>query len=188
MHVLLVHFPIALLAFTPVMILAAIVFRKWGRQFAAAAGFVLVAGTIAAQVAVLSGEAAEEFAEDMGIKADQEAYELMEEHGEAGERVRNIYLVLSVLYWAYLGITGLGRRSLPLGADVAALLLFFLLTAGGALAVANTGHMGGLLVHTHGMLAPMDAEAAAAAAAAAEEAGSSAEPEAEEAENSEGEE
>lgn len=167
MHVLIVHFPIALLTFTPVMIVAAILFRKWGRQFAAAAGFLLIAGTIAAQVAIMSGEAAEHLAKELAIDADPEASELLEHHSEAAEAVRNIFAMLTVLYWGYLAATGLSKRKPTLAVDISVLAVFVILTGVGALALANAAHMGGELVHSHGILAPLDKQAADASAEAA---------------------
>lgn len=149
------------------MLVAAILFRKWGRQFAAAAGFVLLAGTLTCQLALMSGHAAEEFVEELGLDSNPAAHETLEEHEEAGEAVRNLFAALTLLYWGYLAFTGLTARKPTLPADSAVLAAFAALTAIAAAALLNAAHLGGELVHKHGILAPMDKEAAAAASEAA---------------------
>jgi uncharacterized membrane protein len=164
-HVILVHFPIGLLLFTPVMLLLALLARKSGRQFAIAAFVVLLAGSIAAQVAVMSGEAAEELAAEQGIHDDPAMHEALEKHEEGALLARNLFAGITILYLVYLLLPAVRSGRLGEGAQAAALLVFLLLTLGSGLILVNAAHAGGQLVHVHGILAPLDDSAGATSAA-----------------------
>src|SRR5690242_3293689 len=144
-HVILVHFPIALLVFTPFLLLLAFLFRSMSRAFAVSAGILLICGTIAAQVAVMSGGAAEDLLKAQGINsedADPAMKEALHEHEEGGELVRNIYVALSVLFLIYLLAPAVRNDSIGPAANAGLLFLFLVLTGLGALIVANTAHLG----------------------------------------------
>jgi uncharacterized membrane protein len=167
-HVLIVHFPIALLmAAVPIMLLLAVLFPHSARQFAIAAGVLLVVGAAAAFLATQTGEAAQTLAEQMGAAENPAIHEAIEVHSDMAETVRNSYIVFAGVFVLYLIFSGLPNRKWSAGVSRAALIFFLLASLAGAVYVANTAHAGGMLVHTYGILAPLEGDAAAVAAAAA---------------------
>jgi uncharacterized membrane protein len=168
-HVLLIHFPIALLlAALPVLLLAALVWPKTSRQFAIAAGLMLVLGTVACYVATQTGQAAEELARKQGVLEDHEIHEALETHAHYGETVRNWYTYFAAAYLLFLLLPVMLKKELPAGANAMLLMLFLGVSGGLGLALVNTAHAGGILVHEHGLLAPLvNGQAAEDAAAAA---------------------
>jgi uncharacterized membrane protein len=175
-HVLIVHFPIALLmAAVPIMLLLAVLFPHSARQFAIAAGVLLVVGAAAAFLATQTGEAAQTLAEQMGAAENPAIHEAIEVHSDMAETVRNSYIVFAGVFVLYLIFSGLRNREWSPAVNGVVLFIFLLASMGGALLVANTAHSGGMLVHTDGLLAPLtrgaeveDAAAAAAGSQAAE--------------------
>jgi len=167
-HVLIVHFPIALLMVAvPLMLLLAVLFPRSARQFAIAAGVLLVVGAAAAFLATQTGEAAQTLAEQMGAASDPAISEAIEVHSGMAETARNIYVGFAAVFVLYLIFSGLRNREWSAGVNGVVLFIFLLASIGGALLVANTAHSGGLLVHADGLLAPLDGGEAAAAAEAA---------------------
>jgi uncharacterized membrane protein len=133
-HPVIVHTPIALII---VSLLFDIVGRltdlDWWRKAAFA---MLVVGVLGAGAAVLTGNAAEEKAEDQGVPHDA-----IEQHEEAG--ILTLWLgVAAVLARA------LAARPGPARAAVSALALIAHLLVAGAVGVA--GYRGGILVFQHG--------------------------------------
>jgi len=145
-HVLVVHFPIALLLVAPLFVLLAIFFPA-RHGFAVTAMLLLLLGTAGAFVAIVTGEAARDRVED----GPDAMFDLLDEHEEAAETTRNVYAVLAGLYTAYVIVSLLvGRLSramfrVPIG------IAFLLCFAAAGLLLANTGHMGGRLVHEFGV-------------------------------------
>jgi uncharacterized membrane protein len=134
LHPVIVHTPIALILFS---LLFELVGRftdiDWWRKAAFA---MLVIGVLGAGAAVLSGNAAEETAEDQGVPDDA-----IEAHEEAG--TLTLWLgVAAVLARALASRPGPARGAVSLLALVA-----HLLTAG---AVGMAGFRGGILVYDHG--------------------------------------
>lgn len=166
LHVLVVHFPIALLMVAvPLMLLVAVLFTRFSRYFAVAAALFLCLGVGSAYIATLSGEAAEELAEEMGAGEDPVIHEAIEHHAEMAEQTRNAYAIFAAVFLLYLIISGLPRREWSPALNGVLLVLFLAASLAGALSIGNTAHSGGVLVHTHGLLAPLENGAAAAQAA-----------------------
>jgi uncharacterized membrane protein len=145
-HPIIVHTPIALII---VSLLFDIVGRMtdldWWRKAAFA---MLVIGVLGAGAAVLSGNAAEERAEDQGVP-----HEPIEEHQAAG----------TLTLW--LGVAAVLARALaarpgPARGAISALALVAHLLAAGAVGVA--GYRGGILVYDHGAGVKTTAPATAA--------------------------
>lgn len=154
-HVLVVHFPIALLLVAPLlMVLAMIAPRKWSGM-ASAAWIVLLLGTVSAWVAVSTGHAAYEETGDM----PDAAHQIMVRHGDMGETVRDVFTGICVGYGAVLLAPALFKK-LKVGA-VRALgtLVVLAVYAWAGVYLANTAHLGGLLVHEYGIQAAVAAEA-----------------------------
>lgn len=151
MHVLIVHLPVGLLVTAPLLILLGLLPRI-GRYFRSAALLLLVLGTAGAFLAVSSGEAAAPYAlRAPGMR------EVLEEHEELGEAVRTAVTILTIAYafFVYLPIAlkrfAAKRARLLAGVSVGgqALVLVGVVLAG--LALANTAHLGGRLVHEFGV-------------------------------------
>lgn len=150
-HVLLIHFPIALLLAAPLFILlGALVAARW-QGFAVVAALLMVLGTAGTWVAVSTGETARDVIED----ASDEALEVLEEHEELGELTRNVYTGLTAAYVIFVLLTlvwgpiAKAAIRIPLG------LIFLALSAGAALYLAGTAHLGGRLVHEYGIRATL---------------------------------
>lgn len=150
MHPLVVHMPIGVLLLAPLLVLCAGVCTKSRGVVSGLVLLVLVVGAAGAVLATVTGDAAEHAA-----KIPPSAGKVFHEHEEMGELTRNIAIGVAI---GYAVVAGLGaglkdrfKRPLWIGAHVLVLL------SCGALAVAlmNTGHLGGRLVHEFGVLAPI---------------------------------
>jgi len=146
LHPLVVHFPVALLMVTPLFLLGAVVVRGWSPSLIRGALILSVLGTVAAFVAVESGEAAGELAERTPAVSA-----VLERHEEWAESLRTTFLVLTLLLLARVA----APRWMPkMNAPPAVLPLniaFFALYAAGTVLVINTAHLGGRLVHEYGV-------------------------------------
>jgi len=152
-HPIVVHFPIALLlaAWVPVAIGLVDKPRRTGWMLAGL--LALLGGTLMAFVAVMSGEATEDAALITTVAGER----LVHEHEEMGELARNLFVMVTLLFGAVLGVGaamkkgGARKATLTIGGVIVLALYAY---AGSRLAWA--GHMGGELVHGHGVRAPMD--------------------------------
>jgi uncharacterized membrane protein len=105
-------------------------------------------GTLGAFLATWSGEATEH-----AITMTEEIHRLVHEHEEAAELARNIFIGITAAFALLtLGVWKI-ERVRKLGG--AALVLILLAQVAGTLVLANAGHLGGMLVHEHGLRAPM---------------------------------
>jgi heme A synthase len=164
LHVLVVHFPIALLMLAaPVLIGLALIIPKHSRQFAAAAAVMLLLGTGTCYLALNTGDAAEELAVAQGAESDPDIAKALHEHKEMAEAVTRYFTIFTAAFVLFLIVTSLRKEALPAAANVALLLLFLCGNALLALGLANAAHHGGLLVHEHGLLAPLSPGAGKAA-------------------------
>ncbi len=147
LHPLIVHFPIALLIVAPLFILLAILFPRARMAMAASAVVLMLAGTIAAFVAVEAGEQAAELADRTEAIAP-----VLDRHAELAEQTRTAFAILTVLYAAALAAPRFTRKRQWGGrAFVAMSVVYLLLYGGGLLLLVNTAHQGGLLVHQFGV-------------------------------------
>jgi uncharacterized membrane protein len=154
-HVLVVHFPIALLLSAPVLVVLALLVPKLRRGIALAALAVMAMGATGAVAAVGTGEDAAEEAKDTA--AGRAAEGLLEEHEEAGERTRTAFLVLFGAYGLMQLVPVLRKKEFGRKADLSLHGVFLLLYAVGCLQLAHTAHLGGRLVHERGVHAPVAA-------------------------------
>ncbi|MCE9614359.1 MAG: hypothetical protein K8T26_08785 [Lentisphaerae bacterium] len=156
LHPLVVHFPIALLMFAPVLVLAGLVCGKARGGLHLAALLLMGFGTLAAYLAVETGEAAAHLApQTEAIRA------AIEEHAELAETARLIFTLLTVVWLAFVTLSGVLRRRLGERAVAALPLLFLVGYAFGMLVLANAGHLGGRLVHELGVRSPLSVGAGA---------------------------
>jgi uncharacterized membrane protein len=148
-HPIIVHFPVALLLFAPLLIVAAMLAGKGWKPLAIAAFLVLACGLLGAVLSVLSGEAAESAAE-----VNRAAYATLEEHEELAELTRNLFIGITAAFALIIAL-GIGWKRFGRRGYVICSLLLLLPYAYGALTLAKTAHRGGLLVHHYGVRAPL---------------------------------
>jgi len=161
-HPALVHFPVALLAVSPLPALLALLHPGRRVLFTALTLAVVTLGALGAVFAVESGEAADHSMEARGLETPA-VHDTLEHHEELAETTRTAAIVLMLI----LGGTLIGfRKDKVRGAAASALAVVLLAgTLTVALLVLNTGHHGGQLVHRYGiraMVMPGDTPAEAA--------------------------
>lgn len=155
-HPLVVHFPIALLLVAPLLVVLSVLLRPHRGGLGAAALVLMIVGTVAAFVAMSTGEAAADLAERApGVAAT------LERHEELAETTRTIFAVLTGIFMVIYAAPLVRRREWSNGLYVALSLVFLAFYAGGALTLVNTAHLGGQLVHRYGVRAMLGPEAAA---------------------------
>jgi uncharacterized membrane protein len=147
-HPLVIHFPIALLLVAPLLVVVAMAARNNRRPYLVSALVLMVLGTVMTYVAVSTGEAAGELAEQAG---NVEA--LLEQHEELAETTRTIFTVLTLLFAAALAVPPLLKRKLEGMLFYSTYGLFLAIYLAGAVVLANTAHQGGMLVHQAGVRA-----------------------------------
>lgn len=159
LHPIVVHFPIALVLITPVLVATALLWKQHTRAFIAASAVVMVLGAAGAWLAVATGSAAEELAERVPA-----AKATLEQHEHLAEAARNFatalaaaLVVATLVLWKWSG-------KAPRSAIIIAGLGFLAANAAASLVIANAAHEGGRLVHEFGVLAPMASSGAAATA------------------------
>jgi len=151
MHPLVVHFPIGILLIAWVPMVLGLIDKKRRSGWLLSGLMLLVLGTLFTFGAVLTGEATEDVVEH----SSQLVEDAIHEHEEAGEMARNIFIGVTVIY--LIGLIVIAKVAAPkkkvaglmVGLVVAITYIF------GALAMANTGHLGGVLVHELGIHAPI---------------------------------
>jgi uncharacterized membrane protein len=146
LHPLVVHFPIALLLVAPVLLAIGIGMRERGRHWLLAALLLTVLGTIAAWVAVSTGEAAGALAE-----RTPQISAALERHESLAELVRTLFTIITLLFAAILLGPGLLHRHVAARITTFVLVGLLAIFGIGALAVVHTGHEGGRLVHEFGV-------------------------------------
>lgn len=154
LHPLIVHFPVALLLVAPLFVVAGLLKKEWARGFMTAALVLMALGTLATFVAVPTGEAAAKLAD-----RTPEINAVIQRHEELAETSRILFTALTVIFAVMVFLPGFLKKEMD---RVPALVLhgaFLILYAVGALAIANTAHNGGRLVHEFGVRALMDAPA-----------------------------
>lgn len=145
-HPILVHFPIGLLPTAGVLVLLALILRKHANPLNLAALVVMVLGTVGLFLAFSSGEAAEEFAPDQPA-----IHAAVHEHEEAAEAARITFLCFTIAFALYaLALWFVSKpkaRAWITGVGVAFLVGYLV----PCLMLMNAGHLGGQLVHVHGV-------------------------------------
>jgi uncharacterized membrane protein len=151
LHPLVIHFPIALLLVAPLFVAMAMVRPARTAAFAGPALVLLALGTVAALVAVESGEAAAELA----TRTDA-INTVLDRHSSLAQAATTLFAVLTVAYGvAVAALLRVKRLARPSYAVAVHAVFLVLLLAGGGL-VATAAHQGGVLVHglgVHSMLA-----------------------------------
>lgn len=147
-HPLIVHFPIALLLIAPIFVIMGLAARKTSTPFFLSALVLMVCGTVAAFIAVETGEAAGELAIRTGGVGP-----VLERHEDLAETTLTIFTILTIVF----AIMAIGPIFLPKPINrpivVTAYVLFLLSYVAGTAVLANTGHQGARLVHEFGVQA-----------------------------------
>lgn len=154
MHVLVVHFPIALLFVVPLFVLMAAFTGL--RSMIVSTLILMVLGVGAAFVATYTGEAA---MNDMGefddLYDDDDRYEVLEDHEEQAEYARNLFAGFTVIYAGIALLTTFYKPMAKIVPRVLINLVFIGLWMYPATELANAAHEGGRLVHQFGARAPL---------------------------------
>ena len=151
LHVLLVHFPVALLVAAPVFVLLAMILPVRLRWCSFAAVVLLAMGTAGAFAAVATGEAARDAVED----GPDEMFNVLKQHEQLADLVRIVFLVVTVLYGLFVLLPVVVRKWITPSYLVPVQLVFFLVLLASNLLVANLAHLGGRLVHQYGVHATL---------------------------------
>lgn len=146
LHPLVVHFPIALLLVAPLLMVLALVVRKYEQPIAGCALLLVAAGTLGAVLAVATGDAAEENAERIAAAAAT-----LDRHEDLAEATRNVFIALTIAYALLLVVPRFFKKPPPRALHVAAHLLFVAVYLGGTTLLARAAHEGGRLVHEFGV-------------------------------------
>lgn len=160
-HPLVVHFPIALLLTAPVLIVLALVLHRQRHALNLAALVVMALGAAGTWAALSSGEAAEEWVDEVGAIRG-----ILHDHEEAAEMAFKCSIAMTLLFAAYTFVPWMKSKELPRKWTALAGALFLVAYAIPCLAVANAAHLGGRLVHEQGVRARLTAASGDAPAGA----------------------
>lgn len=147
LHPMIVHIPIGLLLCVPFLILLGLVAQKNKETFFLIAFLMLLVGTIGTILAVATGEAAAKVA-DTSIGGSKS---ILENHEELAKVTRNIYIILSILYSAFLFLPRILKKAMSSRFTLIGNIAFLILFCLGIFALVNTSHYGGRLVHEFGV-------------------------------------
>jgi len=153
LHPIVVHFPIGILLIAWLPMLIAIIDKKRRNAWLASTAMLLIVGTIACFAATLTGDAAEDVVATTNAVVDTAIHE----HEEAAETARNLFLACTLVFLMVWAVANkVSDKKKPTIALAGAILVAITYTFA-ALALANAGHLGGVLVHGHGVQAPITA-------------------------------
>jgi len=141
-HPAIVHFTIALLTVAPMLVLLGLLWPAQRRGIHASALILLVLGISGLILALETGEAVERYA-----RATPALLAGVRDHELAAQWTTLIFGVLGAAFAMLWTLPLLRKRALFRNLEAVLLVLWLLLSAGGVLALARTGHAGGHLVH-----------------------------------------
>lgn len=164
LHPLIVHFPIALLLITPLLVIVGALLKpEKGRIVLYTALGLMLMGTLGTFLAAATGEAAGKLAE-----RTPQIDAVLEHHEELADATRAVFAGLTLIFAAIVFAPKVFRKLPGKLVTTALPLVFLLLYGAGMLLLANTAHNGGRLVHEFGvkaMLGPSPAPVTGQAAA-----------------------
>ncbi len=150
-HPLVVHFTIGLLLTAWVPMLLGVVDIKRRQGWFLSGLMMVILGTLFAFVAVFTGEAAE----GVTVATSEVVEQAIHEHEELAEFARLLFVGVSVIYISAMILCSKVAESKKKRMGIIGSVLVGLSYAISSLALANAGHLGGLLVHAHGLRAPV---------------------------------
>ncbi len=151
LHPLIVHFPIALLLVTPIVVLVGALLKpEHGRTLLYVALGLMLLGTVGTFLAAATGEAAGKLAE-----RNPQVDAVLERHEELADATRAVFSGLTIIFAAIVFAPRLSRKLSGRMVTTVLPLLFLLFYGAGTLLLANTAHNGGRLVHELGVRAMM---------------------------------
>jgi len=153
MHVLVVHFPIALWLTAPVFVLVATVLPVRGRWCSFAALALMILATVGAFAAVSTGEAARDGIEE----GKDEMFAVLRQHEQLADLLRIVFVIVTTLYALFTLLPSVVRTWIAPSYLVPVQMVFLLVLLASSLLVANTAHLGGRMVHEFGVRAVMTA-------------------------------
>ena len=157
-HPLIIHFPIVLLLIAPLFIVIGVTLEPARSfPFLLVALILMVLGTASTFVAISSGEAAGELAENV-----PHAKAVLDEHQELAEITAGMFLALTLIFASIVFVPKLLQLQPSRAISTVLPLVFLLFYATGAISLANTSHQGGRLVYELGVRAPMQPGSVAA--------------------------
>ena len=161
MHPLVVHFPIALLLVTPLLVVIGLSTKRCTMAWWGAAAVVMVLGTIGAWAATITGEASEKagmVATAMAVQPDasKAIMDTVEAHSGLAESARNIFTAITVLFTLFVLFSLVSKREMSRVAAVVIALVFIALWSLGALKIVQAGHLGATLVHKYQVTVPVE--------------------------------
>lgn len=162
LHPIVVHFPVALLLVSPLFVLLSLMCRKHRVPLAFAALLILLLGAGMAQMALMTGEAADEAAERAGMLT-KAAEAVLEDHEELAEKTRTVFALITLGFGVLLAVTAVRGERFSHRAYVIGGAVVLVALAAGSIMLANTGHLGGRLVHEFGVRAPIAGQPSSAA-------------------------
>ena len=142
LHPAVVHFAIAPLTLAPLIVALGLFWSKQRRGILGAALLLLLAGTVCAVLALLSGEAAERFA-----RATPELRAAVNFHEQIAQRTTVLFGVLTAFMLALWGLPLIRRKEGSASLERNLLILWLVLSLGGVALLLRTGHEGGRMVH-----------------------------------------
>lgn len=154
LHPMIVHFPIVLLMFSPLMVLiSAVLAPPRGRPYMRIGLLMLLLGTASVFVAAASGKAAAALAERGGpIDA------VLNSHQELASEAEIVFSVLSAVLVGIIALPKLLKREESRLTTTWLPFSFLVLYCAGLLIVVNTAHAGARLVHEFGVHAIIPVE------------------------------
>lgn len=150
-HPFIVHFTVGILLTAWVPMVLGLVDRKRRMAWFRAGLMMIVMGTLSTFAAVFTGEAAEGVVDHSSELIERAIHE----HEELAELSRLLFVGVTAIYFTgmvmYCKVAGPKKKKVGLLGAVLVGISYSL----GALALSNAGHQGGLLVHEHGLHAPV---------------------------------
>lgn len=150
-HPFIVHFTVGILLTAWVPMVLAVIDRKRRMGWIRAGLMMLVMGTLFTFAAVLTGEATEEIVPHSSERIEHAIHE----HEELAEVARNIFIGVTIIYIAAMILHCKMPEPKKKMIGLVGAVLIGTSYSLGALALSNAGHLGGLLVHEHGLHAPV---------------------------------
>lgn len=151
LHPLAVHLPIGVLLVAWLPMLIGVLDRKRRHTWFACGAVLLLIGVASLLLAVMTGQAAERI---VGSPT-REIADAITAHGVLANRTRTLFIAAAVLYmiaWLLYAKAQPKREGVVLVVGCVVVSVMYILALVGLI---NTGHAGGVLVHTHGVRAPV---------------------------------